>query len=168
MLRYQQGDYSAFEEIYRRHSDRVYGYLRARLAQANEASDLLQIVFMKVHRSRDRYRSEMPFLPWLYAVSRNVLTDFLRSVQRTPVFVEVPETLAAKEKEVAAGPTAEESLAKLDETERHLVNMRFNDELSFEEIAVALQVTPVTARKRVSRAIKKIRSAFQGEKKNGA
>lgn len=168
MLQYQRGDYSAFEEIYRRHSERVYGYLRARLSRGNEASDLLQIVFMKVHRSRDRYRPEMPFLPWLYAVSRNVLTDFLRSVQRAPLFVEIPETLAAKEKEIAGGPTADESLAKLDRAERDLLKMRFNEELSFEEIATALEVTPVTARKRVSRAIHKIRSAFQGEKKNGA
>lgn len=168
MLRYQQGDYLAFEEIYRRHSGRVYGYLRSRLAQKSEASDLLQIIFMKVHRSRERYRPEMPFLPWLYAVSRNVLTDFLRSVQRAPLLVEVPDHLAAKEKEVSSGPTAEDGLAKLDESERQLVNMRFNDELSFDEIAAALDVTPVTARKRLSRAIQKIRSALKGETKNGA
>lgn len=164
MLRYQQGDYLAFEQIYRRHSGRVYGYLRKRLVDPSEAGDLLQSVFLKVHRGRERYQASMPFMPWLYAVTRNVLTDYLRSVQRTPRFTELPKNLTAAESESPVG--SQEAMEKVDESDRHLVEMRFNQELSFEEIAVILRVNPVTARKRLSRALQRIRKVFREEKKN--
>src|SRR5438046_324640 len=77
MSLYQTGEYSAFEIIYSRHSGRVFEYLRKRTA-VETARDLLQEIFLKVHRSRGQYSSQYPFLPWLFAISRNVLFDFLR------------------------------------------------------------------------------------------
>src|SRR5947209_1135453 len=75
MVDYQRGDEKGFDELYRRHSAKVYGYLRKRVSDRARTDELFQAIFMKLHESRAKYDSAYLFSPWLFTVCRSVLID---------------------------------------------------------------------------------------------
>jgi RNA polymerase sigma factor (sigma-70 family) len=75
--RARNGDRAAFEELYRRHRDRIYGLLwRLAGGDAALAEDLLQEAFVRAWQKLDSFRGESRFGTWLHRLSANVaLTD---------------------------------------------------------------------------------------------
>ena len=61
MLRYKDGDTSAFEDLYRRHNDGLYRYLLRLCRNQHTAEDLYQETWSKIVRSRSRYRPTAKF-----------------------------------------------------------------------------------------------------------
>lgn len=169
MLLYGRGDYDAFKELYFRHSGRVYGYLRGKLYLPGEAEDLFQSVFAKLHQSREIYDETLPFLPWIFAIARNVLIDHLRKHKSVPV--DPGKVIILADKRTAENPVVEsaaswdEILKLLPQEQRDLLVLRFEEGLSFEEIARRCGGNEVSARKRISRTIQSIRKVLLGERK---
>jgi RNA polymerase sigma-70 factor (ECF subfamily) len=83
MLAYQLGDENAFRELYTRHSERVFGFLRLKLHDEAKAHDVFQATFLKLHKSRSRYDSTLPFTPWLFTICRSELLDALKKEKRS-------------------------------------------------------------------------------------
>ena len=78
MSRYKFGEYPAFEELYRRHSGRVYGFILKRVKSRERAEELFQESFLRLHRNRSRYNDSLPFLPWLFTIARSAMIDGVR------------------------------------------------------------------------------------------
>lgn len=172
MALYQSGDYDAFECLYKRHSGRVFEYLKGKVSDQAAAQDLLQETFMKVHRSRDLYSSQYPFLPWLFAISRNAVVDFFKSYatrlsQITISNDQMIERLPANSTNLV--PTSQHDLASalssLPVMQKRAIELRYLQDWSFEQIAEDMNTTPENGRQIVSRGIKKIRSFFKGGNK---
>src|SRR5206468_9389151 len=73
------GDSSAFEELYSRHSRRVYSLCLRMTANTAEAEDLAQEVFIQLHRKAGSFRGESAFTTWLHRLTVNqVLMHFRR------------------------------------------------------------------------------------------
>jgi RNA polymerase sigma-70 factor (ECF subfamily) len=73
------GDSSAFEELYTRHSRRVYSLCLRMTANTAEAEDLAQEVFIQLHRKVGSFRGESAFTTWLHRLTVNqVLMHFRR------------------------------------------------------------------------------------------
>lgn len=171
MIAYQQGDYSAFEELYRRHSGRVFGYLKKKIPDVREAEDLLQQVFMKFHHSRKSYNSDYPVLTWIFAICRNTIIDFFR--KKKPVVVAIEKINLATDPSQETEDSfpieqalIDESLKSLSLQEKKLLKMRFEEGLSFEQISNSLGASPVSLRKRMSRSLAKMRTIIG--KKDGS
>ncbi len=160
MVLYQSGEYGAFEELYRRHAGKVYGYLKKKLPAAADADDLLQLVFLKLHQSRARYDASLPVLPWLYTITRHAIIDEVRRKKATPVDAEKFDVAAEAAED--AGPSMEAILAIVPENERELLRLRFEEGLSFDDLSRRLGVAPPSLRKRVSRTIRTLRKALGG------
>ena len=62
MLRVQDGDQSAYRELFERHHARVYGYLLRRMQDRQVADDLFQETFLSVYRARHTWHAGRPFL----------------------------------------------------------------------------------------------------------
>ena len=80
MTRYQRADPAALEELVRRISPPLLRYF-AWLASAgsrNDAEDLLQDCWIRIHRSRHTYRASEPLMPWIYAIARHTRLDAYR------------------------------------------------------------------------------------------
>ncbi len=60
----------------------VYGYLRARLQQSNDADDMLQEVFLRFYLSQARFDSTALIRPWLLGIARNLLREHVRDIKR--------------------------------------------------------------------------------------
>ncbi len=80
--RAQRGDRAAFEEVVARHQSAIYGYLRARLVQPNDADDLTQETFLRCYEARARFDSTALVRPWLIGIARNLLREHVRRVRR--------------------------------------------------------------------------------------
>ena len=68
----------AFEELYRRHSSRLFG-LSCRLVGRTEAEDLLQEIFLAAHRKMGLYKGESSLGTWLFRLATNHCLDYLLS-----------------------------------------------------------------------------------------
>lgn len=162
MQGYAEGDQEAFELLYSRHKSRLFGYLLGKLRDRSEAEEVFQIVFVKLHRTRTRYRPEVPFLPWFFTIARNALIDHLRRTQTRQAYVILDEAAVAdcastEQRGRTPLGTALPELASLSATQRQVLELRFNAGLTFREIAEQLQLSPANVRQRASRAIGKLR-----------
>ncbi len=78
MGRYQRGDGAVLTELYREVAPGMLNYLYRFVRDRALAEDILQEVFLRIHKVRHTYRPESPAKPWLYAIARYVAIDALR------------------------------------------------------------------------------------------
>lgn len=154
MVAYQLGEANAFNELYSRHAPRVLGFLRKKVKSEALARDVFQATFLKLHKCRDRYDSAYPFVPWLFTICRSEMLDALKKPYRSQeVLAEsLPEPVVASQQ---AAP--EVNLGLLPVAQRDAVQLRYERNFSFEEIAKQLETSPANARKLVSRALQFLR-----------
>lgn len=156
MLAYQLGDENAFRELYTRHSGRVFAFLRSKIRDETVSRDVFQATFLKLHKSRSRYNPSFPFTPWLFTICRSELLDSLKKERRSieDVTSEVPDQATADVE------TATIDLTSLTTIQQQAINMRFGNDSTFEEIAKALEISPVNARQIVSRAVRVLKDLY--------
>lgn len=161
MKAYQQGDDQAFATLYRRHSAKLYGYIRKSLRDEVFADDVFQSTFMKLHSARAHYDPSFPFLPWLFTVCKSSMVDAIR--KRNQIHEDLNELAV----EQAAAPTQDEKatlpeLSALPEAQKKAIELRYGENLSFEEIARKLDTSPTNVRQLVSRALKRLKTLTRG------
>jgi RNA polymerase sigma-70 factor (ECF subfamily) len=102
----QEGDAEAFEQLYRRHSKRVY-HLSLRLVKNEaEAEDLTQETFLKVFRKIHTFRGKAAFSTWLHRVSVNTVLMRLRKKKRVEIPLEndLYEEVPGVPRQIPGGP----------------------------------------------------------------
>lgn len=156
MVLYQEGDESAFRELYTRYKGKVFGFLNKRV-DSRTAEELFQVTFLKLHRSREQYDPQKPFAVWIFAICRNVLNDYYRNNARQVVKVEVDVEGIAQENIESVSVrdvTLEAAIASLPERQRHAIQMRYNDGLEFDEMANQLATSSENVRQLLSRTVR--------------
>lgn len=173
MQEYLQGDSRAFDCLYDRNADKIYGYLRRRLGNSPLVDDILQNTFLKFHQTREQYRSPLPVLPWLFTITRSVMMDALRAEKRGMVNLDsVPEGALPNESVDVSLSTSGQGvifdgvrgLATLSDSQKQAIEFRFQDDLSFEQIAERLQTSPANVRQLVSRGLRRLKSFASGRR----
>jgi RNA polymerase sigma-70 factor (ECF subfamily) len=155
MRSYQQGDFSAFETLYGRYSGKVFGFLRKRLGSGAFVDDIHQAIFLKLHEARSQYKKEFKFAPWLFVITRTTMIDHIRKQKRLAVETGTVDfdfqNLFHPTLEVAV------DLSGLSESQRKVLELRFDEGKEFDAIAQELNTSSANIRQQVSRAIKKLR-----------
>jgi RNA polymerase sigma-70 factor, ECF subfamily len=82
MLRVQQGDTGAFQELFAKFAPRVLQYARRLVGSEARAEELTQDVFSQVYKFRLRYRPEARFTTWLFTIATNLSLNELRRPER--------------------------------------------------------------------------------------
>lgn len=167
MILYQSGDFAAFEILYRRHSGRVFEYLKKKV-EVRTAQELLQETFEKLHKSRAKYNAQYPFLPWLFTISRNALFDFFKTAETklssssnsSPILL---ENLVAVVAESHSPHDLSQILDLLPQQQKRAIELRYLHDWSFEKIAVDIKTSETNVRQIISRGLKKIRMAVGGK-----
>ena len=167
MLAYQEGDSLAFNELYDRMADKLYGYLERRLTSPEHVDEVFQSTMAKFHQTRFQYRPPLPVLPWLFTICRTVMIDSVRQqARRRETFdddmdkyqkyetVHQPEATLLSQTAFFEGVAG---LKTLSESQKDALTLRFENDLSFEEIAKRLDTTPANARQLISRALRKLK-----------
>lgn len=91
MLRYAQGDFGAFETLYKRHKGGVYRYFMRQLANPALAEDLFQECWGKVISHAVQYQIKAKFTTWLYTLAKHLLIDHLRHLKVVDKVIESSE-----------------------------------------------------------------------------
>ena len=81
VARCRAGDSDAFEALYREHSPRLYALARRMTGSPHESEDLLQEIFLQVHRKLDSFRGDAALGTWVYRLALHHCLDFVRSRQ---------------------------------------------------------------------------------------
>jgi RNA polymerase sigma-70 factor, ECF subfamily len=172
MQRYQAGDASAFPGVYRAISERVYGFLVRSTGNRAIADDLMQEVFLKIHRARASYRPGSPVLPWAFAIARHAAISRARSAGRRSRREEVREDLSdAPNPEPEAGvddarlDLVQAAIDELPGPQREALLLLKVSGLSLKEAAEATGASVGAIKLRAHRAYEAIRSALAAKKK---
>lgn len=169
MLAYADDDMEAFEALYRRHKQRIFGFLVKKLKNQTEAEEVFQAVFTKLHVARGDYRQDIPFLPWVFTIARNALIDHIRKRETYQKHVTTSELAVETYAERASSETPDhfevEGLASLTETQRQVLELRFSQGLTFAEIAEQMQTSAANSRQIISRTIRKLRKVMAGKER---
>ena len=169
MLRYRDGDVSAFELLYRRHNDALYRYLLRLCRHPAAAEDIFQEVWGKIIKARDNYRPTAKFTTFLYRVAYNCFIDYVRRNKRhantadiepdsQPDSGEQPDMLTEKS---LARRRLEAALTTLPEEQRDVFLLYEEAGLSLDQIASITDCKRETAKSRLRYAIRKLRAAIE-------
>jgi RNA polymerase sigma-70 factor (ECF subfamily) len=164
------GDREAFSRLFELYGDYVYGLARHLARDEGAAADAAQEVFLKLLTRITQYRGDAPFRAWLARIVVNCVRDVQRSSSRwtsleereqaSPLPSPRDEEAEAAERFEAARVRA--AVARLAPRHRRLIVLRYTGGLSYEEIAAALGLSPVTVASRLSRAHRRLARELGG------
>ena len=168
MLRYQEGDVTAFDVLYRRHKDAIYRYLLRLCGHRDTAEDIFQEVWGKIVKARSSYRPTAKFTTFLYRVAHNCFIDHLRRNKRhasNTTFEperhsDQGETLELATERSLARERLELALGTLPDEQRDAFLLSEEGGLSMDQIASVTGCNRETAKSRVRYAVNKLRSAI--------
>lgn len=147
-----------FESIY----PRVHRYFLLRGMETGEAEDLAQNVMVIVYQRAAEVRDQQFFYGWLFQVAKNELSRFWRQRQSRNRIAEMEPlsdelaSMLMTEMELASQSNFAEWMSYLEPAERELIILRFIEELSYEELAIALGIPVGTVKWRLFSTKKKL------------
>ena len=152
MLAFRDGDAAAFDGLFQRWASPLLRYLERMLRDAAAAEDLVQEVFLRVHRARERYAPDARFSTWLYRIATNLALNELRRPRRRDPHQSTDEdgavwlvSDATPTDEIVdarrLGEAALRELEALPERQRAALWLTAVEGLAYSEVAAALDVS---------------------------
>lgn len=181
MLQVREGSAAAFEELMLRYQHRLVTVLEHQVGKRGQAEDLAQDVFLRVFRARHRYEPAAKFSTWLFTIANNVASNALRSqsrkreVQMAPKSHTFDDPVTLDELAQAASglmparqldkaelrEVVKAALATLNERQRMAVLLNKFEEMSYVDIAAAMDMTPQAIKSLLSRARENLREVLE-------
>ena len=181
MLRYREGDLSAFEELYGRHRQGLYRFIAWRSPRADWVDEIVQDSWANLHHARARYQPDATFRTYLYQIARNRLLDLLRQQQHLLAAElgtgtdgrDVFDVLADGAQDVVTPETAlaekqrhdslHMALAALPAEQKEALVLQQFSGLSLEEISAVVAAPVETVKSRLRYAMRKLREGSLSE-----
>jgi RNA polymerase sigma-70 factor (ECF subfamily) len=160
-----QGDGSAWEELVRRHTRRIFNICYRFTGNGTEAEDLSQEVFLRVYKTLGSYRSAHGgFATWMTSVTRNLLIDHYRRTKRDRITDSLEDAMPVVENKESVGRRPDQqlllgelsfqvqaALTRLSPELREAVILRDLQQLEYNEIRQVLDVPEGTVKSRINR-----------------
>lgn len=184
----KQGNIELFEEIVARYQRKLVNYIYRMISDYDSAMELCQEVFIKVFSSLDKYNPEYKFTTWIHRISSNATIDWMRKKKLDTYSIEgndddSPGLRAQLEANVLSPlqdlemsqlqGRIEQAIGELPFIYRQLIILRHLNELSYDEIASAVDLPLGTVKNRIFRGREILKSKLaedmsrQGGSKRG-
>ena len=152
-------DQQAYAELMRLYRDSIYFMLIKIVKNSDDAEDLTLETFGKAFRYLDKYTPQYAFSTWLYRIAVNNSIDYIRHKNNSPQYIDDDLYTGTAEQlidrsQTNPSPTPEEeviikqrmqmlrsAVQQLPEKYRKVIELRYYDELSYEEISDMLNIT---------------------------
>jgi len=163
------GDEKAFTRLFERYSDVTYGFAIAYTKTAESAEEVVQEIFLKLWLKREKLRDIQHFPDHLFIITRNHIIDFLRKNLREKkyqqqlvrhfreVSITPEQQLIFKE----SGEMIERAVAMLPPQQQAIYRLRRNEGLPLDEIAFMMNLSRLTVRNHLNKALGAIRAHLQ-------
>jgi RNA polymerase sigma-70 factor (ECF subfamily) len=164
----RDGDAAVRERFFDEYLEKVHSLVARRVANPHQVQDLVQEVFLKLHRSLGSYDPERALGPWVTTIAMNTLRDHWRASARRELPAELTPELdpglddssspsaALERQEFHEG--LQSAIGRLSELSRTVLVSRAFDGEAFEDISRKVGRSEVAVRKRYSRAVASLRS----------
>jgi RNA polymerase sigma-W factor len=156
------GDQEAFTQLVEKYKDPVYNVAYRMLGNATEAEDVAQEAFVRAYTQLRTYKDTHRFSTWLLSIASHLSIDQLRRrrflalpLENVPFLEWIADLGAGPEQAAVQGETSDEMqrlLQQLPPKYRAVLVLRYWHDLSYEEIAGVLHLTPALVKARLHRA----------------
>jgi len=174
----QKGDRDAFRQLVQRHQRRAFAIAIGVVRDEDDAREIVQEAFLRVHKALDKFEGSSSFFTWLYRIVKNLSIDFMRKPARReaelfddPKVADDAEAFpfvskvdgadpldGVRRKEIAARIQA--ALDDLPPYHRSVIIMREVEGMSYQQMAEAMEVSKGTIMSRLYHARQKLQKAL--------
>lgn len=136
----------AFNLLVRKYQERVYWHIRKMVVDHDDANDLTQEVFVKVWKSLAKFRKDSQLFTWIYRIATNECLNFLKKKKKR-FFLPIHDVSAELSQKLDNSShisgdeiqlKLQKALLQLPEKQRLVFNMRYYDELTYQQISEIL------------------------------
>ena len=161
----------AFNLLVRKYQERIYWHIRKMVVDHDDANDLAQEVFVKVWKNLAKFRKDSQLFTWIYRIATNECLNFLKKKKKRfflPIH-DVSAELSQKldESSHISGDEIQlklqKALLKLPEKQRLVFNMRYYDEMTYQQISDILGTSVGGLKASYHLAAKKIEEFLTGD-----
>ncbi|TVQ07688.1 MAG: sigma-70 family RNA polymerase sigma factor [Bacteroidetes bacterium] len=153
-----------FNLLVRKHQEKLYWHIRRLVIDHEDSNDILQDVFVKVWKALDSFRGDSGLYTWLYRIATNEALSFLKK-KKLRFFLpwQDVENVLMEKIETDSGFTGNEiqrklqkAIIRLPEKQRVVFNLRYYDEMKYEEMSKVLDTSVGALKASYHHAVKKI------------
>ena len=163
ILRFQEGDINAYNELVKRYKDRLFNFVLRYFNNAEQAEDVVQDTLIKLYTHASYYKNVAKFSTWIFTIAKNNALTELRKNKRKKTdslwtddgqVIDInskEESLDSKVQNEIAIDQLNKFLDEIPENFRMAVVLRDFQELSYEEISKILEIPIGTIKSRINR-----------------
>jgi len=161
----------AFNQLVRKYQQKVYWHIRKMVIDHDDADDLTQEVFLKVWKNLENFRQDSQLYTWLYRIATNECLTFLSS-KRYKFFLPLNDVTAELSEKLDTSATIsgdeiqlklQKALLRLPDKQRLVFNMKYYDDLKYEEISEILGTSVGALKASYHLAVKKIEEYLKAD-----
>lgn len=161
----------AFNLLLQKYQQKIYWHIRRLVIDHDDADDLVQETFVKVWKNLQNFRNDSQLYTWIYRIATNESITFLNrkktrnNISLDEVNSELAETLASSSyfDGDKIQRKLQEAVLTLPEKQRIIFNMKYFDDMKYEEISAVLGTTVGALKASFHIAVKKIESILINE-----
>lgn len=167
MLEVKAGDLDKLGVLFERYKLALHRYFYLQTGDGMASEDLVQMVFMRIMRYRDRFQPVSEFKAWMFRIAHNLGVDFVRKRARFRQYGEL------KDNDIIEGDTAEDgmvreeqvslleqAMGRLREDHREVLVLSRYQGLKYQEIGDILDCSQGAVKLRIHRALKELRKLY--------
>jgi len=171
MFRVEDTRSYAFNLIVRKYQERLYWHVRKIVISHDDTDDVMQNTFLKVWNALDKFREDSQLFTWLYRIATNEALTFLKK-KRSKFFVPFEDVEQQLISTLESSPSLngeqikiklQKAVLKLPEKQRLVFNMKYFDELKYEEISQIVGTSVGALKASYHHAVKKIEKAMEDD-----
>ncbi|QQS29748.1 MAG: RNA polymerase sigma factor [Sphingobacteriales bacterium] len=166
------GDTSLFGELYDRYANKVYRKCISMVKNTEDAQDLAHEVLVKAFLNISKFAGNSSFSTWVYAITYNQCIDFIRSKQKIKLSdadnERLPDLTDERDSELVDKELFEieinllmQLLQLLNPDDRAILLMKYQDDMSIEDIQTVLNLNSSAVKMRLKRARDRLRIFYQ-------
>ena len=154
----------AFTLLVQKYQERLYWHIRRMVTDHDDADDVLQNTFLKVWGGLDGFREDAQLYTWLYRIATNEALTFLKK-KRSSVFTSFENVEYQIGNTLESDPyfngddlqlKLQKSILRLPEKQRIVFNMKYYDNMKYEDISEVLKTSVGALKASFHHAVKKI------------
>jgi RNA polymerase sigma factor (sigma-70 family) len=160
-----------FNLLVRQYQQKVYWHVRKMVIDHDDADDITQEVFIKVHKYIDTFREDSQLYTWIYRIATNECLSFLQRKKRR-FFLPIGDVAKELSSKLDSGShisgdeiqlKLQKALLTLPDKQRLVFNMKYFDDMQYDQIAEITNTSIGALKASYHHAVKKIEEFLSGE-----
>jgi len=161
----------AFNQLIRKYQERIYWHVRKMVIDHDDANDLVQDIFIKVFNNIHKFRVDSQLYTWIYRIATNECLTFLKKKKRR-FFLPIADLEGELTNKLEASKhidgeevqiKLQKALLKLPDKQRMVFNMKYFDEMKYEEISEITDTSIGGLKASYHHAVKKIEGFLKAD-----